>query len=75
MGADGRWAGRQGVFFCVFSAGPLLRAKSEVESWKLEECRRGVGKLLWQADKPAKETHCRGQVKNNLGELSSSWDF
>lgn len=55
-------AGQEGkeCFFCVFSTGPLLRAKSEVESWKLEECRRGVGKLLWQADKPAKETYIAG---------------
>lgn len=55
--------GQQGkgcLLVCVLSAGPLLRPKSEAESWKLEEGRKGLGELLWRADKAPRETDIAG---------------
>lgn len=48
------------LLVCVLSAGPLLRPKSEAENWKLEEGRRGLGELLWRADKAPRETDIAG---------------
>lgn len=79
MGGSTRALGRRARGACLsvycLQVLPLLRPKNEAERWKPEEGTRGLGKLLWRADKPPKETHCRGHVKSSLGELSSSWDF